>query len=114
MKIATFNANSIRSRAEIIINWLMENEPDVLCIQETKVQDKDFPSEVFADIGYNFVFKGEKSYNGVAIFSKHKLSEVEFGLDSEPKDQARMVRAKMAGIAIVNTYIPQGFEIESQ
>ena len=114
MKIATFNANSIRSRAEIIINWLAENEPDVLCVQETKVQDKDFPSEVFADTGYNFVFKGEKSYNGVAIFSKHKLSNVEFGLGSKPKDEARMIKAKTVGIIVVNTYIPQGYEIESE
>ena len=114
MKIATFNANSIRSRAEIIVNWLVENKPDVLCIQETKVQDKDFPADIFADTGFKFVFKGEKSYNGVAILSKHKLSEVEFGLDNEPKDEARMIKAKTAGITVVNTYIPQGYEIESE
>ncbi len=114
MKIATFNANSIRSRAEIIANWLGENKPDVLCVQETKVQDKDFPADAFGKSGYNFVFKGEKSYNGVAIFSKHKLTKVEFGLDSEPKDEARMIKAKTAGITIVNTYIPQGYEIESE
>jgi exodeoxyribonuclease-3 len=114
MKIATFNANSIRARTEIIINWLKENRPDVLCVQETKVQDKDFPADVFADTGFEFVFKGEKSYNGVAIFSKHKLSNVEFGLDSKPKDEARMIKAKTAGITVVNTYIPQGFEIESE
>jgi exodeoxyribonuclease-3 len=114
MKIATFNANSIRSRAQIIIDWLAENKPDVLCVQETKVQDKDFPADVFAKTGYNFAFKGEKSYNGVAIFSKHKLAKVEFGLDSEPKDEARMIKAKTAGITIITTYIPQGFEIESE
>jgi exodeoxyribonuclease III len=114
MKIATFNANSIRSRTEIIINWLAENKPDVLCVQETKVQDKDFPADIFAKTGYEFVFKGEKSYNGVAILSRHKLANVEFGLDSEPKDEARMIKAKTGGLTIVNTYIPQGFEIESE
>jgi len=114
MKIATFNANSIRARTEIISNWLAENQPDVLCVQETKVQDKDFPADIFAKTGYEFVFKGEKSYNGVAIFSKHKLTGVGFGLDSEPKDDARMIKAKTAGITIINTYIPQGFEIESE
>lgn len=114
MKITTFNANSIRSRAEIIVNWLAENKPDVLCVQETKAQDKDFPADAFAKTGYNFVFKGAKSYNGVAIFSKHKLTSVEFGLDSEPKDQARVIKAKTAGITVVTTYIPQGFEIESE
>jgi exodeoxyribonuclease-3 len=114
MKIATFNANSIRSRTEIIVNWLAENNPDVLCMQETKVQDKDFPSDAFLKTGYEFVFKGEKSYNGVAIFSKHKLAAIEFGLDSEPKDEARMIKVKTGGLTIVNTYIPQGFEIESE
>jgi exodeoxyribonuclease-3 len=114
MKIATFNANSIRARTEIIINWLAEKKPDVLCVQETKVQDKDFPADVFAKTGYKFVFKGEKSYNGVAIFSRSKLTKVEFGLDREPKDEARMIKAKTAGITIVNTYIPQGYEIDSE
>jgi len=114
VKVATFNANSIRARTEIIVNWLAENKPDVLCVQETKVQDKDFPTEAFAKTGYEFVFKGEKSYNGTAIFSKHKITNVEFGLDGEPKDEARMIKAKTSGITIVNTYIPQGFEIESE
>lgn len=114
MQTATFNANSIRSRAQIIIDWLSENKPDILCVQETKVQDKDFPVDVFAETGYKFVFKGEKSYNGVAIFSKHKIADVEFGLDSEPKDEARMITAKTGGITVVNTYIPQGFEIDSE
>jgi len=114
MKAATFNANSIRARTEIIVNWLAENRPDILCVQETKAQDKDFPVDVFAKTGYEFVFKGEKSYNGVAIFSRHKITDVEFGLDSKPKDEARMLKAKTGGITIVNTYIPQGFEIESE
>jgi exodeoxyribonuclease-3 len=114
MKIATFNANSIRARAEIIAGWLAENKPDILCVQETKVQDKDFPVEQFEKTGYNFVYKGEKSYNGVALFSRHKLTGVEFGLDSAPEDPARMIKAKTAGATIVNTYIPQGFEIESE
>ncbi len=114
MQTATFNANSIRTRAQIIINWLSENKPDVLCVQETKVQDKDFPIDTFAETGYEFVFKGEKSYNGAAIFSKGKLTNVKFGLDSEPKDPARMIKAETNGTIIVNTYIPQGYEIESE
>jgi len=113
MKIATFNANSIRSRAQIILDWLEENKPDIFCVQETKVQDKDFPAEAFAFSGYDFVFKGEKSYNGVAIFSLKKLENVEFGLDSEPKDEARMIKAQLGDLTIINTYIPQGFMIES-
>jgi exodeoxyribonuclease-3 len=113
MIIATFNANSLRSRLPIILEWLAEYQPDVLCVQETKVQDHDFPKDAFADAGYRFVFKGEKKYNGVAIFSKRPISDVSFGLDDEPKDEARMVKAVIKGITIVNTYIPQGQAPES-
>jgi exodeoxyribonuclease-3 len=113
MKIATFNVNSIRSRTQILLDWLEENKPDVLCLQETKVQDKDFPADAFAFSGYDFVYRGEKSYNGVAIFSLKKLEAVEFGLDSDPKDEARMIKAQLENLIIINTYIPQGFFVES-
>lgn len=114
MKIATFNANSLRSRLPIILPWLQKHRPDVLCVQETKVQDVDFPAEAFAGTGYNYVFKGQKSYNGVAIFSTHKITKVEYGLDDEPKDEARLIKAVIDGVAIVNTYIPQGREPQSE
>lgn len=113
MKIASFNVNSIRARLPIVIDWLKSNQPDALCVQETKVQDKDFPAGEFNEIGYNCVFKGQKSYNGVAIFSPHKINDVTFGLDSEPKDPPRIATAKIGEVTIVNTYIPQGFEPES-
>lgn len=114
MKIASFNVNSIRARMPIVLRWLKNNRPDVLCVQETKVQDADFPAGALEDTGYNFVFKGQKSYNGVAVFSKEKIKDAQFGLDDEPKDQPRLIRAKIGKINIVNTYIPQGFEPESE
>jgi exodeoxyribonuclease-3 len=114
MKIATFNANSIRSRIDIVLGWLEENQPDVLCVQETKAQDKDFPEAAFDGSGYEFAFKGMKAYNGVAIFSKSKISDVSFGLDDEPKDEPRLIRAKVNGVNIVNTYIPQGNAPDSE
>ncbi len=113
MKIATFNANSLRSRIPIVLHWLAEHQPDVLCVQETKVQDPDFPAQAFENSGYEFVFKGEKKYNGVAIFSKSKITNVSFGHDDEPKDRARLIKAHISGIPIVNTYIPQGRSPES-
>ena len=67
MRIASFNANSLRARMPIVLDWLANTRPDVLCVQETKVQDKDFPAEVFDEAGYNYAFAGQKSYNGVAI-----------------------------------------------
>lgn len=114
MKAATFNANSIRSRSQIICNWLSEQQPDILCVQETKVQDVDFPVEVFAETGCEFVFKGQKSYNGVAIFSREKFSDVRYGLDGGPADEARMIAAQTCGITVVNTYVPQGTSMDSE
>jgi len=114
MKVASFNANSIRSRLPIVLKWLKEHKPDILCVQETKVQDVDFPQERFEGTGYQYVFKGQKSYNGVAIFSKSKIRDVEFGFDTEPKDEARLIKAVINGITIVNTYIPQGYSPESE
>ncbi|MBW1798860.1 MAG: exodeoxyribonuclease III, partial [Deltaproteobacteria bacterium] len=64
MKFATFNTNSIRARLPIIKDWLDREGPDVLCVQETKVQDKDFPADPFEEAGYHVIFKGQKSYNG--------------------------------------------------
>jgi exodeoxyribonuclease-3 len=108
-KAATFNANSIRSRLPIILAWLEKNAPDVLCVQETKVQDPDFPIEAFRDAGYHVVFKGEKSYNGVAIISRREPAEVSFGLnDGGPADEARLAAAKIGPLNVVNTYVPQG------
>ncbi len=109
MKVVSFNVNSLRARLPLVLSWLDENKPDVLAVQETKVQDVDFPAEAFGDSGYKYVFKGQKSYNGVAIFSKTEIKKVRFGFDGEPKDEPRLIKAKVNGITIVNTYIPQGY-----
>lgn len=114
MKIATFNANSIRMRMQIIKDWLAENQPDVLCIQETKVQDKDFPLDDLKNTGYEVVFKGQKSYNGVATLSRLPIESYETGLDDEPLDESRIISTKINGINIVNTYIPQGNSPDSE
>ena len=103
MKIASFNVNSLRMRLEIVCNWLEQHKPDVLCVQETKVQDVDFPHEAFEGSGYEYVFKGQKSYNGVAIFSCHKMKGVKIGFDSEPIDEARLIKVKIGGVSVVNT-----------
>ena len=113
MKIATFNANSIRSRLDTILAWLGANEPDVLCVQETKVEDQDFPSLAFREQGYTVIYRGEKSYNGVAILSRAKPEAVAFGLDDgQQADETRLAYARIGGVHIVNTYVPQGREID--
>ncbi|MHC4528944.1 MAG: exodeoxyribonuclease III, partial [Planctomycetota bacterium] len=108
MKVASFNVNSLRARLPVVLAWLTEQRPDILCVQETKVQDVDFPGADFGKAGYKYAFKGQKSYNGVAIFSKSEIENVRFGLDDEPKDEPRLIKAEVNGIAIVNTYVPQG------
>jgi exodeoxyribonuclease-3 len=113
MKVASFNVNSLRARLPIVQPWLAESQVDILAVQETKVQDDDFPTEAFEGTGYEDVFKGQKSYNGVAIFSKSKIEDVQFGFDNEPKDAPRLIKAKINRINIVNTYVPQGYMPES-
>ncbi|MBN1806800.1 MAG: exodeoxyribonuclease III [Sedimentisphaerales bacterium] len=113
MKIASYNVNSLRVRLPIVLKWLTDNNTDVLCIQETKVQDVDFPTEAFDNIKYKYTFKGQKSYNGVAILSKQPIEYVTFGLPDEPKDHARIIKAQINGIIVVNTYIPQGHSPDS-
>jgi exodeoxyribonuclease-3 len=114
MKVASFNVNSLRVRLPVVLRWLSENQPDILAVQETKVQDVDFPAEAFEQTSYKCTFKGQKSYNGVAIFSKSKISNVEFGFCEEPKDQSRLIKAEINGIIIVNTYVPQGYMPETE
>jgi len=115
MKIASFNANGIRARLHIIQDWLKNESPDVLCIQETKVQDKDFPEEAFHELGYNSTFKGQKSYNGVAVLSKTLPAPVFSGFDSEDfKENARIITVYINNLPIVNTYIPQGTSPDSE
>jgi len=113
--IATFNVNSVRSRLHILVPWLHEVSPDILCLQETKVQDHEFPVLPLRDAGYHVVFKGEKSYNGVAILSKREPTNVRCGFDDEgPSDASRLLMATIDGIAVVNSYVPQGRDVEHE
>lgn len=114
MKIATFNCNSVRSRLDIILAWLLDNAPDILCLQETKVQDEEFPVDAFRQAGWHVAFKGQKSYNGVALVSKKPADEVSFGLDTEPADAPRLAHARYGALHVVNTYVPQGREIDHE
>ena len=91
-KIATFNANSVRARFPILIPWLEKERPHVLCLQETKVQDADFPVDAFARVGYQAAFRGEKAHGGVALLSTEPMEDAHFGLDDEgPSDPSRLI-----------------------
>jgi exodeoxyribonuclease-3 len=114
MKVVTFNTNSIRTRLELVLHWMQRETPNVICFQETKVQDADFPAAAFKEIGYHVVFCGQKAYAGVAIASREECQEVTCGFDDggEP-DEPRLIRAVVQGIPIVNTYVPQGRSADS-
>jgi exodeoxyribonuclease-3 len=113
MRIATFNANSIRARLDAVTAWLARQRPDVLCIQETKVVDDLFPEEHFRAAGYYSAFRGEKSYNGVAVLSRLPPTVVRYGLDDGGRpDETRLLYARFGPLHVVNTYVPQGREIE--
>lgn len=114
MRIATYNANSIRSRIDTILKWISVNEPDILAIQETKVQDSEFPMDAFADTGYHAVFRGQKKYNGVAFLSKTKPKQVVSHLEPDPKDEARLLKGYFGDITVINTYVPQGMAVDSE
>ena len=94
MKYATFNTNSIRARLSIIGDWLEREHPDVLCVQETKAQDKDFPADPFEKAGYHVLFKGQKSYNGVAIISRTPPDDILLNLYDKKDEQARFISAR--------------------
>ena len=113
--VATWNVNSIRSRLHVLLSWLETVGPDVVCLQETKVQDPDFPASAIEEIGYHAAFRGEKSYNGVAILSRTPIGAVRCGLDDGgPPDEARLIVGEVKGIPIVNTYVPQGRDPEHE
>ena len=113
MRIATFNANSIRTRLPTILQWLQDHNPDVLCVQETKVQDHEFPAAIFAQSAWHVAFRGEKSYNGVAIISRQPPDVITFGLDDgEQPDETRFCYAQFGPLHVINTYVPQGREID--
>jgi exodeoxyribonuclease-3 len=114
LKVATYNCNSIRARLNLVLDWLERERPDALCLQETKVRDPEFPLDVFQDLGYHVTFRGQKAHAGVAVLSLEKPEEVSFGLDDgEDPDEPRLVRTQLAGIALINTYVPQGRSADS-
>lgn len=113
MRIATWNVNSINQRTENLVAWLTAQAPDIVCLQETKCQDDLFPRQRFEELGYNVAIHGQKTFNGVAIFSKLPLDEVTLGLPGDPSDDhARFIEAAVstaAGVVrVACLYLPNG------
>lgn len=122
MKIATWNVNSIRSRLEHVVQWLTANPIDVLCLQETKVTDQEFPKSAIEALGYHVYISGQKSYNGVALLSRTPLEAVSAGFApilgeiavENLDEQKRVISGVLGDLCIVNLYVPNGSEIGSE
>ena len=115
MKIATWNVNSIRARLDRLLAFLQRAEPDVLCLQELKVPEADFPTEAIEQAGYHAAVLGQRTYNGVAILSRTPLSDIEVGLPGdESDDQARLIGATIRGVRVLSAYVPNGQSVGSE
>ncbi len=108
MKVASFNVNSLRARLTILLDWIKAVSPDILCLQETKVPDSAFPIKDFERIGLHVSFRGEKTFNGVAMISRVPFEDVHYGFE-DGSEAVRLISVKIQGITVINTYVPQGF-----
>jgi exodeoxyribonuclease-3 len=109
VKIATWNVNSIRAREDQVLDWLEQHEVDVLCMQETKLTDQEFPEDAFGDVEYDVVFHGQRTYNGVAIASRPELEAVTRGFPGvDDEEERRIISARIHGLRVVDIYLPNG------
>lgn len=115
MKIATWNVNSLKVRLPHVSDWLIQHQPDVLCLQELKLDQDQFPLSAFEMLGYRAVWSGQKTYNGVAILSKEEAQNVHTGLPALPNDpQRRVIAATAAGVRVINVYCVNGEAPDSE
>jgi exodeoxyribonuclease-3 len=113
MKIATWNVNSLKVRLPQVLDWLASQAPDVLCLQETKLEDKAFPRAEIEAAGYQVLFVGQKAYNGVAILSRLPARLVADGIPGFDDAQKRLLAAEVAGVLVVCGYFPNGQSLDS-
>ena len=114
MKICSWNVNSLRKRQNRLFDWLAKMQPDIVCLQETKCRDEQFPALALQAAGYHSAYHGEKSYNGVAILSKIELRDVRPSLCDEVIDsQARVIAATVGNLRVFSIYAPNGQSIGS-
>lgn len=115
MIYATWNVNSLKVRLPHLLDWLAEKQPEVLCLQETKLEDHNFPHAEIAAAGYQVVFAGQKTYNGVAILARQAITNVVYGNPFYPADpQKRLLAATVGGVRVISAYVPNGQEVGSE
>jgi exodeoxyribonuclease-3 len=108
MKLATWNVNSLKVRLPHLLDWLAKHAPDVLCLQETKTEDQNFPVAAIEAAGYRTAFYGQRTYNGVAIVSRASLADVQAGIPGFEDEQRRVVTASVGDVRVVCAYVPNG------
>ena len=109
MKLATWNVNSIRARLDRLLAWLGRENPDVVCLQELKVTDDQFPRVELEAAGWHAAIHGQKTYNGVAILAKSMPQDVKIGMaDDVQDDEARLIAATVNGVRVISAYVPNG------
>jgi len=113
MRIVSWNVNSVRARENRVLNWLDREGPEVLCLQELKCLEDQFPFDGFDALGYEVAMSGQKTYNGVAIVSREPLEDVEADLPWTEDEAARGIAATVAGVRVVNLYVPNGSSLTS-
>jgi exodeoxyribonuclease-3 len=113
MKLATWNVNSLKVRLPQVLEWLGKHRPDALCLQETKLEDHNFPVEAIARAGYQACYAGQKTYNGVAILALAPPGETVTGIPGFEDPQRRVLAATLDGVRIINLYVPNGESVES-
>ncbi len=113
MKLATWNVNSLKVRLPQVLQWLAENPVDALCLQETKTIDDKFPVADLEAAGYHVAFTGQKTYNGVAILSRHVMTDVVKGNPYFEDEQQRLIAATINGIRVICAYVPNGQSVDS-
>ncbi|MCE5181968.1 MAG: exodeoxyribonuclease III [Betaproteobacteria bacterium] len=113
MKLVTWNVNSLKVRLPQVLDWLVVHQPDVLCLQETKQEDQNFPAAEILAAGYQPLFSGQKTYNGVAILSRTPATEVITAIPDFTDPQKRVLAATIAGVRIVDIYVPNGQSVDS-
>jgi len=113
MKIATWNVNSLRVRLPHLLDWLALAQPDVVGLQELKLQDEQFPRAELEAAGYHAVCSGQKSYNGVAILAKQPIEDVTRDMPAFPSEERRVIAATVNGVRIVNVYVVNGHSVAS-
>ena len=114
MKIATWNVNSLKVRLPHVLDWLATEQPDVLCLQETKLTDENFPADDIRAAGYEVVFSGQKTYNGVATISRSTASDIVTDVTDLDDPQRRILGATIDGVRVLNLYVVNGQEVGSE